>query len=312
MPSLPDKSGFTPAPQGREHGKVRIIILALVFCLIGAAAGLLWFYGAAKRGRTDTSGQAESQERSALSESTRTILQRLDSPVQIRFYALLDPASVPVSMQAFAERVEQLLSEYQREAGDKIEVTRYTSRSDLNAAAVAATADGFKPFNLDKGDACYFGLAVAQAERTESLFHLAPEWQQSLEIDLTRAIERVARAKGPAPRLANTPPATVASTEEVRRAIPNFASVSLEEGTRILREAALKDFRETVAAMEIQVQEAQQSLSQAQNGGSEAEQQAARKRLQEVRSEQTEKLKQIAARSATQIEALRQLKETVH
>ncbi len=121
-----------------------------------------------------------------------------------------------------------------------------------------------------------------------------------------------ARARGPAPRLANTPPANFAAAEEVKRTIPNLASVSMEEGTRILRRAALEDFKATVAAMEIQIAKAQQSLSQAQSGGSEAEQQAAVKQLQQVQSEQTEKLKQIAARSAAQIEALRQLKETAH
>ncbi len=125
-------------------------------------------------------------------------------------------------------------------------------------------------------------------------------------------IENVARARGPAPRLANTSPANFAAAEEVKRTIPNLASVSMEEGTRILRRAALEDFKATVAAMEIQIAKARQSLSQAQSGGSEAEQQAAVKQLQQVQSEQTEKLKQIAARSAAQIEALRQLKETAH
>jgi len=215
-------------------------------------------------------------------------------------------------VRAFAERVDQLLSKYQQESGGRIEVVRYNSRTDIKVAAVAAVADGFKPFNLDKGDACYFGLAIAQDGRTELLSQLAPEWQQVLESDLTRAIGHVARAKDPAPRLANTPPATLAATEEVKRALPNFGSVSMEEGTRILRGAALEDFKATVAAMEIHVAEAQQNLSRAQSGGSEAEQQAAIKQLRQLQSEQTDKLKQIAARSAAQVEALRQLKGTAH
>jgi hypothetical protein len=288
------------------------VVISVLSCLLALGIGLLWFYRTAKRGSTDAGVQAKSQPPGALSDSTRTVLKGLDSPVQIRFYALLDPASVPNSVQALAEQVDQLLSEYLREAGDKIEVTRYNSRSNIHAAAVAAEADGFKPFNIDKGDACYFGLVVAQNDRRESLVQLAPEWQQALEFDLTRAIERVVRPNGPAPRPANTPPANPAATEDVKRALPNFASVSMEEGTRILRVAALQDFKATVAAMEIQVVEAQQSLSRTQNGGSEVEQQAALKHLQEVQSGHTEKLKQIAARSAAQIEALRQLKETVH
>ena len=39
--------------------------------------------------------------------------------------------------------------------------------------------------------------------------------------------------------------------------------MSVEDGTRILREAALKDFKAAANEMEIQVKEAQQRLNQA-------------------------------------------------
>jgi hypothetical protein len=71
----------------------------------------------------------------------------------------------------------------------------------------------------------------------------------------------------------------------------------------------VKDFKAVAAAMEIPVKEAQQRINLAQNDGSETELQAAIKHLQQVQSEQAEKLKQIAARSSVQIEVLRQLKE---
>ena len=284
-------------------------ILVLVVGLMGVVAGVLCFYAATRRGMDPN---AESEPQSVLSENTRAVLKKLDTPVQIRFYALLDPASVPVAMQEFALQMDQLLVEYEREAQGKVEMTRYTSRSEVKAAAVAAAADGFMPFNLDKGDACYFGLIVAQDDRKEILTQPGPERQAALESDLTTLIEKVARAKGPASRAANTPPADSAATDEVKQAIPNFASVSMEEGTRVLRESALKDFKETVAAMEVQVAAAEESLSLARNGGSDAEEEAAAKQLQEIQAEQTEKLRQIAARSAARVEALRQLKETAH
>ena len=285
-------------------------ILVVVVGLAGLAAGVLWFYAATRRG-ADHNAEAEPQ--SALSENTRAVLKKLDAPVQIRFYALLDPASVPVAKQEFSQTIDQLLTEYEREAQGKVEMTRYTSRSEVKAAAVAAAADGFKPFNLDKGDACYFGLIVAQDDRKEILGSpgtVRPA--DAVESDLTALIEKVARAKAPVARAANTPPADSAATDEVKQAIPNFTSVSMEEGTRILRESALRDFKETVTAMEVQVAAAEESLSLARNGGSDAEQQAAAKQLQEIQSEQTEKLRQIAARSAARVEALRQLKETAH
>ena len=292
-----------------QQANTRTAVLLLVLFLAGVAVGGFWLY---RSTRAWSAANANNEGGQNLTDSTKAVLKRLDLPVEIRFYALLDPASISPSVQAFAGRVDQLLSAYEQEANGKINVTRYNYGSDIDAAAAAAAADGFKPFNLNKGNACYLGLAVTQNKQKESLPQLVPEWEQALEFDLARAIERVASVKHPTQSLANKSPTYPADVEEVKRTVPNFASVSLEEGTRILREAALKDFKAAAGAMEIQVKEAQQRLSQAQNSGSETEQQTAMKHLQQVQSEHTEAFKQIAAKSAAQIEALRQLKEAAH
>jgi hypothetical protein len=291
-----------------EQASVRTILLVVVWLLIGIGlGGLLWRYWAAGRGALKANDQAAGQEVVALSAGTKAVLRGLDSPVEIRFYALLEFANVSESVQALAGRVDQLLSAYQQEAGGKVKVTRYNSRSDSKAAA----ADGIKPFNVDKGDACYLGLAVVHAGQKE-LLPLAPEWERALESDLSRAITRVVNASPAGTATGAVLKIDPVVTAEVKRQIPNFASVSLEEGTRVLRESALKDFKTAVSEMEIQVREAQQRLSQAQAGKSEAEQQAAMKELQRVRADHAEKLKEIAAGSSAQIEALRQLKEAPH
>jgi hypothetical protein len=142
------------------------------------------------------------------------------------------------------------------------------------------------------------------------LAQLSPEWEPALESDLSRSIARIIDTKPEVPQsITSTAPATSAATEEVKRSIPNMASVSLDEGKQLLRAAALKDFKDAAAQMEIQVKEAQRQLTAAQNGKSEAEQQAAMKNLQQVQAEQSEKLKQIAARLQSQLAALEQLKK---
>jgi hypothetical protein len=236
------------------------------------------------------------------------VLKRLDAPVEIRFYSVLDPASVPNSLPAFAARVDQLLAEYQQTANGKIVVTRFKSPS--NATSTAASADGIRPFNLDKGDACYLGLTVVQKDHKESLPQLFPEWEQALESDLTRAMVRLIDMNLPARSATGMSATDKAAAEEVKQAIPNLASVSLEEGTRILREAALKELKAAANEMETQVKEAQQRLNLAQTGKSEADQQAAMNHLQRVQAEQGEKLKEIAARLKAQTEAWQRLKET--
>ena len=97
------------------------------------------------------------------------------------------------------------LTEYAAVAEGKLKVVRYLSPSD--AAANAASADRIKPFNLDKGNACFLGLALSCQDRKESIPQLAPEWEQALEPDLTRAILRLANPASSPTRPAGPPAA---------------------------------------------------------------------------------------------------------
>lgn len=280
---------------------VRTLLLVLVCVVLGLAGGAYWHYRATSRTPTHVGAG-----NIALSESTKLVLNGLGSPVEVRFYSLLDSASTSEALREYAGRVDQLLSEYEREAGGKIKVTRRNSRSESDMDA--ASADGLRAFNSDKGEDCFLGLTVAQRGQKETLGQLAPEWEQALESDLTRAILRVTGAQAVAEREATTARADAATVEDVKRAIPEFASISTEEGKQMLREAALKEFKAAASEMQTQMQQAQQRLSQAQTSGSEAEQQAAMQQLQQIQTEQTEKLQAIAARSQAQIQAWEKLK----
>jgi hypothetical protein len=281
-------------------------MVVLVFLLLGIAIGVLWLYRAAHSGPANVTGKPAGSQPVALSDTTKAALVRLEAPLEIRFYAMLDPATVPDSVTAFASRAGQLLSAYQQEAGGKIKVTSFTPQS--NPDANAAASDGIAVFNLDKGEACYLGVTLVLQGRKETLPHLSPEWEQALEPDLTRAIVRLLDT----PRSVTVPVAVsqinTTAVQEVKALIPDLAAVSVAQGKQILQAAALKDF--TAAANEIK--EAERRLTQAQNGGTDAEQRAAAKHLQQVQAEQTEKLKQIAARSKAQIDALQQIKAGPH
>jgi len=271
---------------------------------LGAALSAVWFYRPSTS-RSQSTGQEGAGETSGgLSENTKAILGRLNGPVQIRYYSLLDPASVSEATRAYADRVEQLLAQYRQAAGGKIQVTRFRSQADSSANA---EADGLTPFNLDKGDGCYLGLAVVENGKRESLAQLAPEWEAALESDLSRTIERVNRAAGT--RAPSPTRISASAVEEVKRALPKLDSISVEEGTKVLRAASLAEYKAAIDGAQAQMRAAEERLTQAQAGGSEAEQQAAIKHLQQLQAEQTEKLKEIAARSQAQIEAFQQLKE---
>ena len=171
----------------------------------------------------------------------------MHSPVEIRFYSLLGEESSPDSLRAFSGRVDQLLSGYEREAGGKITVTSFNSRSDENLDAAAS--DGLRVFNLDKGEPSYLGLSVAREDQKESLPRIAPEWEQALEADLTRAILRVSGAESLAERDGATTQAASDATAEVKRAIPNFDSIPVDQARQILRDAAFKDVQRAVSVV---------------------------------------------------------------
>jgi len=279
-----------------------MMLLAAGCFLLGALAGALWFHGVPDRSNSSLESGSKSQASSTLSDSTKTILSHLNSPMEIRYYALLEP-SVSESFRSFAGRVDQLLNSYQEASAGKLKIRRYDSQAYSNAGA--ATADGIKPFNSENGNPSFLGLAVARAAQKQTLPQLWPEWEVALEADLSRAIAQVSEASAGV-----TPPAGLqvapAAAEQVKHLLPNYESLSLEEGTRILRETALKEFKDAVEKQN-QLQKEEQALL-AQTSGSAAEQQAAIKRLQQLQSEQTERLKQIPLDAHSQIEALRRLK----
>ncbi len=291
------------ASSGRtgEQGNTRLILLVVLCFGLGVGASAYWFSRKAHSAGTESGDQAAS----ALSDSTLATLKRVGTPVELRLYSSLDPATTPESLKAFAARVDKFLTDYQQASGGKVKVIRVQPNS--YAAANAAVADGIRPFNADKGDACFLGIAVVAGDRKESLAQLSPDWEQPLEADLTRAGARVQDANNAAVQVPPSP-MQIAATQQVQTLLPNLAGVSLEDGSRMLREAALKEFQAAAQDMQAKIQDAQQQLLAAQNSNSDSEQQAAMKRLQQLQSDQAQKLQEIAAKAKAQIDALQQLK----
>jgi len=288
-------------PQAAKPSGGRCLILVPVVFLLGVAAAGAWFkYGKHWTGSVMTElGGAE------LSGSTLDLLRQLKAPVEIRFYSILPPESAPDSLQAFSGRVDALLSKFQSAGGGKIQMTRNVSVLETNADA--ASADGIQAFNLEKGGACFLGIAVASGGQKESLPKLQPEWEPALEYDLARAILHVAGPPANSVVKASAP-VSAAVTNEITRLIPDVNGTSLEDGIGILRDSAVSKINQAAAEMEKQIQAAQQQAADAQNGRPEAEQQAAMKHLQQVQLEQGEKIKAIAADLQAEISVFEQMK----
>ncbi len=303
--SLSSQVGSRREPTPWELGSARTVLLLAVCFLLGVALSAAWFYVASKRGKAvESTGPPAIQ----LAATTQDVLSRLSSPVQARYYALLDPATLPETWIAFAARVEQLLAAYQQESGGNLTLTNITSMSVANANA--ALADGITAFNADKGETCYLGVTLVLNGHKETLPHLSPDWEPALESDLTRALMRLVATANPLASPTALSQTDTAAVQQVKALIPNVAATSVEDGKRILRDAALKDFTAAAKEMQGQIKEAEEALRQAQTNGTPDEQQAAVKHLQQIQAEQTQRLKQIAAQSKAQIDVFLRLKQS--
>lgn len=288
----------------------RVGLLGFLALIIILAGGGLWYWRSSNQPPAEI-GTA-SGPIAELSETTTRILAGLVSPIELRLYAPTDVSGLPAGLGGYVTRVESLLAEYARVADGKVRVIKRDPQSDAAAKAEAGAA-GVVPFASQNGEIVYLGLTVGNGARVETVAPLAPEWEAALEPDVSRAISRVlatttAPARSPVPTAAAAAPIDPAISEELLKAFPDLASRSFEDAAQALRAVTLEEFKAAAIEMQAKVQVAQQALAAARQNKSEAEQQAALKAFQQVQSEQTHKIKQIAARLQDRIVVLERLK----
>ncbi len=292
-------------------GSVKLVFLVVIVFLAGAAVGMWWHQRKVRIVTQESLSQSESESQAtSLSDASKSLLGHLTTPVEVRFYIKQDLKQLPASLRSFAGRADQLVSEFERASAGKLRVSREDPMT-VSAAKPAAKADGIQPIDTGDGDLCYLGLTVSCGGRKEVLPQLLPEWEAALESDFARAIARVVAGAKDAKPPVQVVPIDPAISNEVARAFPDLPVISLQEGTQILRDAALEQFKTAAAEMQSRVKEAEQKLSELVTAGSDADKEAARKNLQKVQSEQTEKLKEITQRLQTQITVLEQLKASI-
>ncbi len=131
-----------------------------------------------------------------LSEGTKAIVSKLEAPVKIRFYYSQTSGAVPVGLKTFAKRVEDLLREYERAGRGKVVIEKLNPEPDSDAEDSAAL-DGIEGQLTNTQEKFYLGLAVSFLDQRAALPVLAPDREQLLEYDITRAIARVASTAKP-------------------------------------------------------------------------------------------------------------------
>lgn len=131
-----------------------------------------------------------------LSDGTRSILQELDTPVEVRFYATRDDRVMPLPLKNYARQVEALLKEYAQLADGNLIIRKLDPEPDSDAED-SAMVDGLSPQQINFGEQVYLGISVSMLDEKATLPFLPPSREQLLEYDLTRAIAQVMKEDKP-------------------------------------------------------------------------------------------------------------------
>ena len=125
----------------------------------------------------------------SLSDGTRAILKKLDTPVQIRFYCTRNE-NMPPQLKLFAQGIEDVLHEYRQASHGQIEIQKLNPEPDSDAED-SANLDGVEGQMLPTGEKLFLGISVSMLDQKETLPFLDPQRERLLEYDLSRAITRV-------------------------------------------------------------------------------------------------------------------------
>src|SRR5215212_3200867 len=162
-------------------------IVAMVLLLIA-----INFIASRARTRVDLT----SEKAYTLSPGTKAILAKLDTPVQLRFYCTKNTANMPVFLTNYAQRIDDLLTEYRQASKGQIEIQRLNPEPDSDAED-SARLDGIEPQQLRGGERIYLGVSVAMLDQKQAIPFLTPDRERLLEYDISREIARVATPDKP-------------------------------------------------------------------------------------------------------------------
>ena len=123
----------------------------------------------------------------SLSDGSKRILKNLTEPVTLRYFVSRSEIIKLPGINAFAARVEDFLSEYERLAGGMINL-RIIEPESFSEDEDTAVGYGLQGFPTNDGRA-YFGLVGTNSVDDTRIIELfLPEREQLLEYDLTRLI----------------------------------------------------------------------------------------------------------------------------
>ncbi|MFT7679011.1 MAG: ABC-type uncharacterized transport system involved in gliding motility auxiliary subunit [Planctomycetota bacterium] len=167
-----------------------------------------------------------------LSQGSRNILGNLDEPVTLRLFysrtlALKELGSTPVP--AYAQRVQELLEEYEAASGDllQLEIVDPQPYSEEEDAAVGFGLRGARVSRA--GDQFFLGLAGTNSvDDLETIPFFDPAKEASLEYELTQLVYRLAVSDKPVIGLLSSLPMEGVPSQDPRNPAPSETWVIMD------------------------------------------------------------------------------------
>ncbi|MCP4700408.1 MAG: ABC transporter [Gammaproteobacteria bacterium] len=131
-----------------------------------------------------------------LSQGSKNILEKLEEPVTLRFYLSQKLATSLPGINSYTVRVQELLEEYKRAAGDNLELL-VLDPEPFSEEEDRAVSFGLQGIPVDEGNTSfYFGLAGTNSTDDEKVIEFfQPNREEFLENDITKLIYQLASPK---------------------------------------------------------------------------------------------------------------------
>jgi ABC-type uncharacterized transport system involved in gliding motility auxiliary subunit len=132
-----------------------------------------------------------------LSKGTKSTIAKLQEPITLKFFYSKKVASDYAQIQAYANRVRDLLHNYAAISGGKI-ILQEIDPEPFTPAEDEAVSDGLTGAPTESGDMVYFGLVGTNTiDGKEAIPFFSQDREAYLEYDLTSLIYRLSTPKKP-------------------------------------------------------------------------------------------------------------------